>query len=241
MRLFDNVWKKNELKPWKTQRFCIPPEQNAAFVQAMEDVLEVYRRPYDPKRPQVCIDETSKQLLEHTRIPVSASPGTPLRVDDEHKRCGTANIFLCVEPLTGKTIVKATEHRTKIDFAHFIRDLCDGPYRHAEKIVVVMDNLNTHSPASLYEAFPPAEARRLVEKLEIHHTPKHGSWLDIAEIALSILARQCLHQRIGSMAELEEILDFWEASHNAESHCVTWRFTTDDARIKLRRLYPILK
>jgi hypothetical protein len=207
----------------------------------MEDVLEVYRRPYDPKRPQVCIDETSKQLLEHTRIPVSASPGTPLRVDDEYKRCGTANIFLCVEPLTGKTIVKATEHRTKIDFAHFIRDLCDGPYRHAEKIVVVMDNLNTHSPASLYEAFPPAEARRLVEKLEIHHTPKHGSWLDIAEIALSILARQCLHQRIGSMAELEEILDFWEASHNAESHCVTWRFTTDDARIKLRRLYPILK
>jgi hypothetical protein len=207
----------------------------------MEDVLEVYRRPYDPKRPQVCIDETSKQLLEHTRIPVPATPGTPQRVDDEYKRCGTANIFLCVEPLTGKTIVKATEHRTKIDFAHFIRDLCDGPYCFAEKIVVVMDNLNTHSLASLYEAFPPAEARRIAEKLEIHYTPKHGSWLDIAEIELSVLARQCLDRRIGSFSALKAILVSWEARHNAETHCVTWRFTTDDARIKLRRLYPVLK
>jgi len=207
----------------------------------MEDVLEVYRRPYDPKRPQICLDETSKQLLEHTRIPVPASPGTPQRVDDEYKRCGTANIFLCVEPLTGKTIVKATEHRTKVDFAHFIRDLCDGPYRFADRIVVVMDNLNTHSLASLYEAFPPAEARRIAEKLEIHYTPKHGSWLDIAEIELSVLARQCLDQRIGSLSNLKEILNSWEARHNAEARCVTWRFTTDDARIKLRRLYPVLK
>jgi len=141
----------------------------------MEDVLEVYQRAYDPKRPQVCIDETSKQLLEHTRTPIPASPGTPVRVDDEYKRCGTANIFLCVEPLKGKTVVKTTEHRAKIDFAYFIRDLCDGPYCDAEKLVVIMDNLNTHSTASLYEAFPPAEARRLAEKLEIHYTPKHGS------------------------------------------------------------------
>lgn len=207
----------------------------------MEDVLEVYRRPFDPSLPQVCIDETSKQLLEHTRTPQPASPGRLARVDDEYKRCGTANVFLCVEPLTGQTIVKATERRTKIDFAHFIRDLCDGPYRDADKLVVVMDNLNTHSLASLYEAFPPVEARRLVEKLEIHYTPKHGSWLDIAEIELSVLARQCLHQRIGSLSELKEILDSWEALHNAEAHCVTWRFTTDDARIKLRRLYPVLK
>jgi hypothetical protein len=207
----------------------------------MEDVLDVYHRPYDPKRPQVCIDETSKQLLEHTRIPIPASPGTPARVDDEYKRCGTANIFLCVEPLTGQTIVKATEHRAKVDFAHFIRDLCDGPYRDAHKLVVVMDNLNTHSPASLYEAFRPAEARRLVEKLEIHHTPKHGSWLDIAEIELSVLARQCLHQRIGSVAELKRTLQAWQEQHNAQPHSVTWRFTTDDARIKLRRLYPVLK
>jgi len=207
----------------------------------MEDVLEVYQRPYDPKRPQVCIDETSKQLLEHTRIPIPASPGTPARGDDEYKRCGTANIFLCVEPLTGETVVEATEHRAKIDFAHFVRDLCDGPYCDAEKLVVVMDNLNTHSTASLYEAFPPAEARRLAEKLEIHHTPKHGSWLDIAEIELSVLARQCLHQRIGSLAELKEILEAWEERHNAEPHTISWRFNTEDARIKLRRLYPILE
>lgn len=207
----------------------------------MEDVLEVYQRPYDPKRPQVCIDETSKQLLEHTRIPIPASPGTPARVDDEYKRCGTANIFLCVEPLGGKTVVKATEHRAKIDFAHFIRDLCDGPYRDSEKLVVVMDNLNTHATASLYEAFPPAEARRLVEKLEIHYTPKHGSWLDIAEIERSVLARQCLHQRIGSMVELQEILQSWEEQRNGADHSVSWRFTTADARIKLRRLYPTLE
>jgi hypothetical protein len=207
----------------------------------MEDVLEVYRRPYEPNRPQVCIDETSKQMLEHTRIPIPASPGTLARVDDEYKRCGTANIFLCVEPLKGKTVVKATEHRTKVDFAHFIRDLCDGPYRDASTLVVVMDNLNTHSTASLYEAFPPAEARRLAEKLEIHYTPKHGSWLDIAEIELSVLARQCLDQRIGGMIELQEILKSWENQRNGEAHAVSWRFTTADARIKLRRLYPTLE
>lgn len=206
----------------------------------MEDVLEVYRRPYDPKRPQVCIDETSKQLLEHTRIPIPASPGTLARVDDEYTRCGTANIFLCVEPLSGKTVVEATDRRTKIDFAHFIRDLCDGPYRDASKLIVVMDNLNTHSIASLYEAFPPAEARRLTEKLEIHHTPKHGSWLDIAEIELSVLARQCLHQRIGSLGELKELLKNWEKQRNAEPRAISWRFTTEDARIKLGRLYPVL-
>jgi hypothetical protein len=207
----------------------------------MEDVLEVYRRPYDPKRPQLCIDETSKQLLEHTRLPIPPSPGTLARVDDEYKRCGTANIFLCVEPLTGQTVIRVTERRAKIDFAHLIRELCDGPYRDADKLVVVMDNLNTHSPASLYEAFAPAEARRLVEKLEIHYTPKHGSWLDMAEIELSVLARQCLHQRIGSLAELRRNLETWEQQHNAEPHAISWRFTTDDARIKLRRLYPIVE
>lgn len=207
----------------------------------MEDVLEVYRRPYDPSRPQVCIDETSKQLLEHTRIPIPASPGTLARVDDEYKRLGTANIFLCVEPLAGKTIVKATERRTKADFAHFLRELCDGPYRDAEKLVIVMDNLNTHTLASLYEAFSPVEARRIVEKLEIHYTPKHGSWLDIAEIELSVLARQCLHQRIGSLAELEKSLRSWEQQRNVEGRTVSWQFTTEDARIRLRRLYPTLE
>lgn len=161
-------------------------------------------------------------------------------MDDEYKRCGTANIFLCVEPLSGKTVVEATARRTRIDFAHFLRDLCDGPYRDASKIVIVMDNLNTHSIASLYEAFPPAEARRLAEKLEVHYTPKHGSWLDIAEIELSVLARQCLHQRIGSLEELKELLKIWKKQRNAESHTISWRFKTEDARIKLRRLYPVL-
>ena len=206
----------------------------------MEDVLEVYHRPHDPNRPQICIDETSKQLLEHTREPLAVRPGSPAREDDEYKRNGTANIFLCVEPLTGNTVVKATDRRTKIDFAHFIREICDGPYQDAEKIVLVMDNLNTHSPASLYEAFPPAEARRLVEKLEIHYTPKHGSWLDMAEIQLSVLSRQVLSQRIGSFEELQKILKCWEAQHNTDGHTISWRFTTEDARIKLRRLYPSL-
>jgi hypothetical protein len=206
----------------------------------MEDVLEVYRRPYDPRQPQICIDETSKQLLEHTREPIAVRPGAPAREDDEYKRNGTANIFLCVEPLTGKTVVKATDRRTKIDFAHFIREICDGPYRDAEKIVLVMDNLNTHSPASLYEAFPPVEARRLIEKLEIHHTPKHGSWLDIAEIQLSILSQQCLDRRIGSFDELQLILEAWQKQHETQKHKIDWRFKTEDARIKLRRLYPAL-
>jgi transposase len=204
----------------------------------MEDVLEVYQRPYDPKRPQVCIDETSKQLVAHTRAPVAASPGQPARQDDEYKRCGTANVFLAVEPLTGRSVVEATEHRKRPDFAHFLRDLCDGPYREADTIVLVMDNLNIHSLASLYEAFEPAEARRLVEKLEVHFTPKHGSWLNMAEIELSVLSRQCLDQRIDALNMLKALLAQWTTVHNARSQRITWRFTTKTARIKLRRLYP---
>jgi hypothetical protein len=205
----------------------------------MEDVLEVYQRPHDPSHPQVCIDETSKQLVEHTRTPLPAQPGRLERQDDEYKRCGTANIFLCVEPITGKTVLEATERRTAVDFAHFLRDLCDGPYRKAEKLVVVLDNLNIHSPACLYEAFEPAEARRLTEKLEIHHTPKHGSWLNIAEIELSILARQCLDQRIGSLRRLRTLTTAWLAQRKRSP--IRWRFTTKDARIKLRRLYPSIQ
>ncbi len=162
-------------------------------------------------------------------------------MDDEYKRHGTANIFLCVEPLAGKTVVKATKRRTRTDFAHFLKELCDGPYRDAEKLVIVMDNLNTHTLASLYEAFSPAEARRIVEKVEVHYTPKHGSWLDIAEIELSVLARQCLHQRIGSLTELEKSLRYWEQHRNAEGRTVSWHFTTEDARNRLRRLYPVLE
>jgi len=205
----------------------------------MEDVLEVYHRPYDPNRPQVCLDETSKQLVEHTRIPIAAKRGTPKRVDDEYKRCGTANIFAAVEPLTGRSLVEATDHRTAIDMAHFLRRLSDEAYARAAIIVLVMDNLNTHDLSCLYQAFEPAEARRLVERFEVHHTPKHGSWLDVAEIFLSILAKQCLDQRIGSITELRSILAAWQASKTSGK--VNWHFTTADARIKLRRLYPSIQ
>lgn len=202
----------------------------------MEDVLDVYHRPYDPDRPQVCLDETSKQLLAHTRKPVPAAPGTAARIDDEYKRCGTANIFAAVEPLTGRCVVEVTERRTAIDMAHFLARLSDETYRGATAIVLVMDNLNIHDLSCLYEAFEPHEARRLVERFEVHHTPKHGSWLNVAEIFLSTLSRQCLDQRIDSIAELHTIVSAWLASR--PNRKVNWRFTTADARIKLRRLYP---
>ena len=201
----------------------------------MEDVLDVYHRPYDPARPQVCLDETSKQLLEHTRVPIAAGRGKLARVDDEYKRCGTANIFAAVEPLTGDCIVKVTEHRTAVDMAHFLRRLSDH-YSAAAVIVLVMDNLNIHGLSCLYEAFEPVEARRLAQRFEIHHTPKHGSWLNVAEIFLSTMARQCLDQRIGSMPALRSTIADWEASRSSGK--VKWRFTTADARIKLHRLYP---
>jgi hypothetical protein len=202
----------------------------------MEDVLDVYHRPYDERFPLVCVDETSKQLLEHVRVPIPPEPGVPARVDDEYVRCGTANIFLAVEPLTGRVVTEATHQRTAVDFAHFLRRLADDTHRSAERIVLVMDNLNTHTPAALYEAFEPEEARRLTEKFEIHHTPKHGSWLNIAEIQLSVLARQALDQRIDSLDTLKATLVAWHAQR--PSSTVRWRFTTADARIKLRRLYP---
>jgi hypothetical protein len=218
------------------KRFCIPPEKNAAFVQAMEDVLDVYHRPYDPSRPQVCLDETSKQLLEHTRVPVAASPGKLARVDDEYKRCGTANIFAALEPITGRGLVEVTERRTAIDMAHFLRRISDEMYSNATAIVLVMDNLNVHGLPCLYEAFEPAEARRLAQRFEIHHTPKHGSWLNVAETFLSMMSRQSLDQRIGSLTELRQTVAAWQGSR--KSGKVSWRFTTADARIKLRRLYP---
>jgi len=218
------------------KRFCIPPEKNAAFVQAMEDVLDVYHRPYDPARPQVCLDEAGKQLLEHTRVPIAARPGKRARVDDEYKRCGTANIFAAIEPVTGRGLVQATERRTAIDMAHFLRRISDEEYPKATVIVLVMDNLNIHGLPCLYEAFEPPEARRLAERFEIHHTPKHGSWLNVAETFLSMMSRQCLDQRIGSVTELQTEIAAWQRSR--KSGKVVWRFTTADARIKLRRLYP---
>lgn len=220
------------------KRFCIPPQKNGAFVQAMEDVLEVYHRPWDPARPQVCLDETSKQLLAHTREPIAARPGKLARVDDEYKRCGTANIFAAVEPLTDWCLVEATEHRTNIDMAHFLRRISDEAFPDAIVIVLVMDNLSIHTLSCLYEAFEPDEARRLTKRFEIHYTPRHGSWLNVAETFLSTLVTQCLGQRIDGLVQLGTILAAWKASRRTGR--VTWRFTTADARIKLRRLYPSL-
>ena len=220
------------------KRFCIPPQKNGAFVQAMEDVLEVYHRPWDPSRPQVCLDETSKQLLAHTHVPIAARPGKRARVDDEYRRCGTANIFAAVEPLTDWCLLQATERRTNVDMAHFLRRISDEAFPDATVIVLVMDNLSIHTLSCLYEAFEPVEARRLTQRFEVHHTPRHGSWLNVAEIFLSTLATQCLDQRIEGIRQLRAIVAAWRASRKAGR--VAWRFTTADARIKLRRLYPSL-
>jgi DDE superfamily endonuclease len=219
----------------------IPPDQNAEFVAAMEDVLEVYHRPYDPKRPVVCFDETSKQLIKETRVPIPAVPGRPATSDYEYERNGTANLFMMFEPLAGRRHVKVTERRTAVDYASAVRDLVDVHYPDAETVVLVQDNLNTHKPASLYEAFPPEEARRIIEKLEIHYTPKHGSWLDMAETELSVLSRQCLDRRIPDQLTLTTEVGTWEVNRNEAECTVNWQFTTADARIKLKRLYPVIK
>jgi hypothetical protein len=204
----------------------------------MEDVLEVYKRPYDPKRPQVCMDETTKQLLADEQEPLPVKPGHPERYDYEYDREGVANLFMFSEPLAGKRHVKITDRRTKKDWAEAMRELSDVYYPDAEVIVVVLDNLNTHSPASFYEAFEPEEARRLVNRFEFHHTPKHGSWLNMAEIEFSVLARQCLSGRIPNQEILKAQVIAWEAERNASVVKVHWRFTTADARIKLKSLYP---
>jgi len=207
----------------------------------MEDVLEVYHRPPDPERPVVCFDEASKQLVKETRTPIPAAPGRPATTDYEYERNGTANLFMMFEPLAGRRRVIVTERRTAVDYAHVIRDLVDVQYLHAEKIVLVHDNLNTHKPASLYEAFPPEEARRLLDKLEIHYTPKHGSWLNMAETELGILSRQCLDRRIPDRDTLTREVAAWEHQRNTGECKVRWQFTTAKARIKLRRLYPVIE
>ena len=221
--------------------WCIPPKENAEFVWKMEDVLEVYRRPYDPKRPQVCLDETSKQLIGETRTPIPAASGRESRYDHEYKRNGVANLFMIFEPLAGRRRVKVTERRTKKDWAECVREMVDEMYPEAKRIVLVMDNLNTHTPASLYAAFPPNEAKRIADRLEIHYTPKHGSWLDMAEIELGILGRQCLARRIDNTNELTREVAAWETKRNAANAKANWRFTMDDARIRLRRLYPSIE
>ena len=228
----------NELKPWLHKQWCIAPKSNAEFVYQMEEVLSVYTRPYEERRPQICLDETSKQLVSETRVPLPMQPGQLECCDYEYERQGTCNLFVACEPLAGKRYLQVTEQRTKVDFARFIRDLVDIYYPTAEKLVLVMDNLNTHTLAALYEVFAPAEARRLIEKLELHYTPKHGSWLNMAEIEFSVLTRQCLDRRIGSRTELEREVTAWQAKRNGQAVGITWRFTTADARIKLKHLYP---
>ena len=218
----------------------IPPERNAEFVCAMENVLEVYQRPYDPKHPVVCMDETSKQLVLETRTPITAGPGRVTCYDYEYDRHGVANVFMFCEPLGGWRHASVTDRRTKVDWAEEIKELVDVHYPQADRVTLVMDNLNTHVPASLYEAFEPPEARRLIERLEMVYTPKHGSWLNIAEIELNVLGRQCLGRRIPDKPTLTKEVGAWEAQRNADPAKVNWRFTTADARIKLKRLYPNL-
>lgn len=204
----------------------------------MEDVLDVYKRPYDPKRPQICMDETSKQLLADTRDPIPMKAGESERYDYEYKRNGVANLFMFCEPLMGKRKVKVTDRRTRIDWAMALKEIADEQYPDADVIVLVMDNLNTHSPASFYEAFDPQEARRLTNRFEIHYTPKHGSWLNMAEIEFSALNRQCLDRRIPTKELLESATDAWVKNRNEQIVRVNWQFTTEDARVKLKHLYP---
>jgi DDE superfamily endonuclease len=218
--------------------WCIPPTANAAFVADMENVLDTYQRPYDPEQPVVCMDETTKQLVGETRAPLPGKPGRPTCYDYEYERRGTANVFMFVEALAGWRQVDVTDQRTRLDWAFAVRELLNSRYAATKRVTLVMDNLNTHSTASLYEAFPPAEARQLAKRLEIIHTPKHGSWLNIAEIELSALTRQCLDRRIAAKQPLIREVKAWEKRRNQNQTTVDWQFKTVDARIKLKRLYP---
>jgi transposase len=219
----------------------IPPKANAPFVAALEDVLAVYHRPPDDSRPVVCVDEAGKQLIGEARPPLPVRPKSPAKEDSEYVRNGTANLFLAFEPLAGWRHVEVTERRTSVDLARFLRRLVDEQYPDAEKVVLVLDNLSTHTPAALYEAFEPAEARRVCERLEWHYTPKHGSWLNVAEVELSVLARQCLDRRIPDREALSREVAAWERERNAVGVVADWQFTTADARTRLKRLYPVIE
>jgi len=216
----------------------IPPGRDAEFVSRMEPVLDTYERPFDPGRPVVGVDEASVQLVDEVRDPVPAAPGRPARIDYEYRRNGTANLFVVTQPLIGWREVVVTDRRTAVDFAGFLRHLADDIYAEAERITLVLDNLNTHSPAALYQAFDPAEAHRLAARFEWVYTPKHGSWLNVAELEFAALRRQCLGRRIGTMAELRAEVEAWQDERNERAVEIDWQFTTEDARTKLRHLYP---
>lgn len=218
--------------------WCIPPLEDARFVSAMEDVLEVYERPHDALRPVVCLDEAAKQVLDQVREPLPMQPGQCLREDNEYRREGTCALFMLFEPLEGRREVFVRERRTKVDYADVVRHLCEVMYPGAEKIVLVQDNLNTHGVHSLYEAFEAPKAQQLAQRIEWHFTPRHGSWLNMAEIELSVLARQCLKERMRSRQNIERQVKAWQERRNTARSKVDWRFSVKDARCKLKRLYP---
>ena len=228
------------MKPWKVVSWVIPPTQNSQFVAQMEQVLDVYKRPYDKHFPIVCMDESPKQMIKETRIPIPMKPGSDTKVDFEYERCGVANIFIASELLKGKRHVEVTERKTKIDWAVFIKKISDEWYKNAEKIILVMDNLSTHKPSALYETFKPKEAKRIWDRFEFVYTPRHGSWLNMAEIELNVLMGQCLNRRIDSMKIMKEEVKAWEIHRNNKKAVINWQFTTQDARIKLKRLYPTI-
>jgi hypothetical protein len=230
--------KKNEIKPWRVQGWIIPPLQNGDFVACMERVLDAYKEAYDPLCPVVCMDESPKQLIKETRLPLERKPGCEAKEDYEYERCGVANIFMVNEPLQGNRYVKVTERKTKNEWAHLIKEIADDYYPHVEKIRLVMDNLNTHKPSSLYETFSPREAKRIWDRFEFIYTPKHGSWLNMAEIELHVLNSQCLNRRIGNMNTIKQEVRAWQQSRNRKDAKINWQFTNEKVRIKLKKLYP---
>jgi hypothetical protein len=229
------------LKPWKVKGWVIPPESDGEFVAKMERVLHIYKKPYNKNHPVVCMDESPKQLIGETRIGSSMERGKDKRIDYEYVRKGTCNIFMVNEPLSGKRRVKITERKTKLDWAELIKEIADEDYPDAKKITLVMDNLNTHTPGALYERFDPKEAKRIWDKFEFVYTPKHGSWLNMAEIELNVLNGQCLNRRIDNIETVISETKAWQNHRNNKNAKINWQFTTKDSRIKLKRLYPSLK
>ncbi|MCW5234186.1 IS630 family transposase [Verminephrobacter eiseniae] len=229
--------KKRTLKPWKKVGWVIAPEANAGFVAAMENVLDIYKRPYDPARPVVCMDETPRQLIGQVREPIAASSGRVMREDYEYQRLGVCNVFMACEPLAGRRITKVTAQKTKVDWAQFLDDIAQQ-YQQAQRITLVMDNLNTHTPASLYETFEPQRAKAQWDRFEFVYTPKHRSWLNMAEIELNVMIGQCLNRRIASIETLRQEVAAWQAQRGQFKATINWQFTSDSARIKLKRLYP---
>ena len=232
------VLQKNDLRPHLSEYWCIPPGEDAEFVAAMEDILDVYQQPYSETHPLWCMDEKPYQILDEAREPLPMRPGDVTKIDAEYVRNGTVSIFCFIQPHTGRIVHAVEPTRTAVDWAEKVKFLVDEVNPEAEKITLVMDNLNTHSVASLYKAFEPAEARRIARKIEIHYTPKHGSWLDIAEIGINIMTRQCLNRRIPSIEKLKQELKKWNDAYDKDPTAINWQFKTETSRIKLRNLYP---